>query len=174
MRRVLLPVLALPLAAAGPGPLGVTLMGSVKSAVVAAPKGAVPANVCMINAGLNAGATGFAANGPALALYRRDRSSGPVALTVPLLGYGGLTGSVSAPSASLAFSALGGMRLKFATEKTGTISFLAGGVTLPDSAIAPSFSNYTAVWVPKLKRLTVSFDLHMGKCAVPFIAGFEA
>lgn len=172
--RLALAVLAPLLMAAGPGPLGVTLLGSVKSTINISPPNALPANVCMINAIPNAAGSAFVPQGPALALYRRDRSSGPVALTLPALAYGTLTGTNAAPIATQVFAAMGGMRLKFATYTSGSISFLAGGTTQPNTGIAPSFNNYKAVWTPQLKRLTISFDLRLGKCAVPFVAGFEA
>jgi len=159
---------------AGPGPLGATLPGTVKSLSVVAPKTGLPANLCAINATLNAAATGVTLLGPATALYRRDVADGPVTLTLPPVIYGSLTGSSSAPVATVLFGGVGAVRLTFKSAKSGTIAFLPGGVTMPDAAINPLFSSYTAIWNGTLNRMFVSFDLRMGKCAVPLVGVFQS
>jgi len=159
---------------AGPGPLNITLPGSVKSVQNTVPPTGLPAVACAINGAVNAGGTALGLLGPAAVLYRRDLATGPVTLTLPPILYASLTSSNGGPAAQVTYGGVGTAQLVFKTATAGSVVFLPGGTTVPNAKIKPSFNNFTAAWNAAQNRLLVNFDLHLGNCGVPVLAAFQA
>lgn len=158
-----LAALAILLVCGGAGPIGATLLGTLRAPLVRNTAGA-----CVLNGAPNAAGTDVDALGPAAATYRRTAEAGPVTVLLPALGH-----AVPGARPLMDYAAIGAARLDFTTVTSGRVTFLPGGLIRNPNLKPPTFSKYQDSWNAALKRLFVSFTLRLGPCGISVSGAFQ-
>jgi hypothetical protein len=148
-------------------PLGATAAGTVQGALVVG-----GGNACMVHGIIDPTGAKFDNLGPAVALFRQDVAGGTMALTLPLVAHGTITTTGGVTTAAYDYMATGTASLSFTSATAGSVTFIGGGNSLPNSNTAPSFTNYAATWNAGAKALQVQMDFVMGSCILPMTANF--